>query len=145
MTGACLGQKQCGLRRPVGRERQDFSNFCGVGFKFAGWERTKNFNPRRTLVWPIILGAGLSTTCCGDWLLVIRFNVTFLPLRPSWEKICICILHDGRSLTMYALILWTLQLHFTLWLSAWLLSVNWRTCAWHNTLIFHLALAKVAF
>jgi len=38
---------------------------------------------------PIILDAELHTTCPGDrGLVVIRFNVTFLPLRPCYENIC---------------------------------------------------------
>jgi len=38
-------------------------------------------------VWPIILDAELYTTCPGERVLVvIRFNVTFLPLRPCCEK-----------------------------------------------------------
>ena len=40
--------------------------------------------------WPIILGAGLYTTCRGQRvLIVIRLNATFLPLRPYCEKIFI--------------------------------------------------------
>jgi len=36
-------------------------------------------------VWPITLVAGLCTTCRGERVLVvIRFNVTFLPLRPYY-------------------------------------------------------------
>jgi len=39
-------------------------------------------------VWPIILDAELCTTCPGERVLVaIRFNVTFVPLRPCYEKI----------------------------------------------------------
>ena len=38
-------------------------------------------------VWPITLVAGFYTACRGDRVLVvIRFSVTFLPLRPYWKK-----------------------------------------------------------
>jgi len=38
-------------------------------------------------VWPVTLFAGLYTTCRGDRVLVvIRFKVTFLPLRAYWKK-----------------------------------------------------------
>jgi len=49
----------------------------------------------RECVWPIILGAGLCTTCHGQQvLLVIRFNATFLSLRPYCTKMCTCFLKD---------------------------------------------------
>ena len=52
--------------------------------------------------WPIILGAGLYTTCPGERVLVvIRFNATFLPLRPYCKKICTAFLNDAESLTTY--------------------------------------------
>jgi len=40
-------------------------------------------------VWPISLVVGLCTTCRSEQVLVaIRFNATFLPLRPYCEKMC---------------------------------------------------------
>jgi len=63
-----------------------------------------------------------------SWL--IRFNITFLYLRLYQEKICTCFSKDAEGLITYGcvlwrsqivyffLVLWTLQPHFTLWLSA---------------------------
>ena len=49
--------------------------------------------------WPITLGAGLYTTCRGERVVVvIRFNATFLPLRPY---MCNSFLNDAESLTTY--------------------------------------------
>ena len=40
-------------------------------------------------VWPISLVAELFITCRSEQVLVaIRFNATFLPLRPYCEKMC---------------------------------------------------------
>jgi len=47
MTGAGLGQKQCRLVRVQVRSLR---GEAGVNFAGAGWECTKNFNPRRTLI-----------------------------------------------------------------------------------------------
>jgi len=53
-------------------------------------------------VWTITLVAGLCTACRGEQVVVvIRFNGTFLPLRPYWKKICTCFLNDAESQTMY--------------------------------------------
>jgi len=61
----------------------------------------------RDCVWPIILFAGLYTTRRGGRvLLVIRFNVTFLALRPYWEQMCTSFLNDAESLTTYGCALW---------------------------------------
>ena len=40
---------------------------------------------------------------------VIRFNVTFLPLKPYCEKMGTCVLNDAESLTTYAYALWSSQ------------------------------------
>jgi len=62
-------------------------------------------------VWPEILGAGLHTTYRGELLLVvIRFNVTFLPLRPYCEKLCTCFLKDAERPTIYGCPLWCSQI-----------------------------------
>jgi len=50
-----------------------------------------NYNSGRhastDFVWPVTLFAGLYTTCRGDRVLVvIRFSVTFPPLRSYWKK-----------------------------------------------------------
>jgi len=51
----------------------------------------------QTISDPIILGAGLCTTCRVERVLVvIRFNPTFLPLRPYCEKICTSFLNDAE-------------------------------------------------
>jgi len=50
--------------------------------------------------WSIILGAGFYTTCPGERVLVvIRFNATFLPLRPYCKKLCTSFFNDAESLT----------------------------------------------
>jgi len=36
---------------------------------------------------------------------IIRFKVTFLPLRPYWEKMCTCFLNGEKSLTTYGCML----------------------------------------
>ena len=82
----------------------------------------------RDCVWPIMLDSELYTTCPGERVLVfIRFNATFLPLRPCSENMCTCFSKDAESRTTYGCVLWcspivpilrTLQLHFTLCLSA---------------------------
>ena len=82
-------------------------------------------------VWLITLVAELCRTCRGERVLVvIRFNVTFLPLRLYREKMCTCFLKKVQKcmvrrfdavrlfISIFVLILWTLQPHFTLWLSA---------------------------
>jgi len=79
---------------------------------------------------PISLVAGLCTTCRGEQVLVvIGFNATFLHLRPYCEKsVGYLFLERCKSPRMFRcplwcrqifiFALWTLQLHFTLWLSA---------------------------
>jgi len=48
------------------------------------------------------LVAGHCTTCRGKRVLVaIRFNITFLPLRLFWGKMCICFSKDAESLATY--------------------------------------------
>jgi len=52
--------------------------------------------------WPIILGAVLYTTYRGERvLIVIRFNATFLLLRPYCEEICTSFLNDAEIATTY--------------------------------------------
>ena len=97
---------------------------------FGVWHIFPGSRACRDCVWHIILGAELYTTCPRErMLIVISFIVTFLPLWPYYEKMCTCFSKDAESLTtcgcvlwrnliVYVLILWTLQSHFTLWLSA---------------------------
>jgi len=55
----------------------------------------------------MIVGAGLYTICRGQHVsVVIRFNPTFLPLRPYYEKIYISCLNGAESLTTYGRKLW---------------------------------------
>jgi len=81
-------------------------------------------------VWHIILDAELYTTCPGERVLVAtRFNVTFLPLKLCNEKTRTFFWKDAENLTTYGYVLWcsqivlfvpvlwTLQSHFTLWMS----------------------------
>jgi len=59
----------------------------------------------RDCAWPIILATGLYTTCRGEReLVVIRFNVTFLPLRSHCDKMCTSFLNDAEGLTTYGCI-----------------------------------------
>jgi len=58
-------------------------------------------------VWPITLFAELCTTCRGEQVLVvIRFNVTFPPLRSYWEKNVGLYLFLEKSPTMYGCAFW---------------------------------------
>jgi len=74
------------------------------------------------------LGAGHYETFRGERVLVaIRFNATFLPLRPYCEKLYTTFLNDVESLTTYGCVLWCSQIvcirpyfwaiqpYFTLW------------------------------
>jgi len=66
---------------------------------------------RRDCLWLLILSAGLYTTCPGDRVLVaIRFNVTFLPLRPYHEQMCTCFSKDAGSPTTYGCVFWGSQI-----------------------------------
>jgi len=67
----------------------------------------------RDCMWPTILVARHYTTCRGERVLVvIRFNVTFLPFRPYCEKICTSFLNDTESLTMHGCALWRSQIAY---------------------------------
>ena len=75
----------------------------------------------------------------GERVLATRFNVTFLPSRPCYDKIRTCFSKVAESLTTFGYVLWcsqivcihpyswTLQSHFTLWISAWTLQclIDW--------------------
>ena len=62
-------------------------------------------------VWSITLVARVYTTYAGEQVLVvIRFNATFLPLRPYWEKMPICFLNDAKSLKTIGCVLWCSQI-----------------------------------
>jgi len=60
----------------------------------------------RDCMWPIILDAQLYTTWPGERVLVvIRFNVTILPLRPCCGKMRACFSKDAESRTTYDCVL----------------------------------------
>ena len=61
----------------------------------------------RDCIWPIIFCAGLYTTCRSERVLVVvRFNATFLPLRPYCEKMRTSFLKDAERSTTYGWALW---------------------------------------
>ena len=103
-------------------------------------------------VWPIILDAGLYTTCPGERVLVVmthhvqcnipifeallRKNMyLFLERRRRSNNVMVACF-DAVRLFISFLILWTLQPHFTLWLSARTLQCLfvWG-CACHNAFV----------
>jgi len=110
-------------------------------------------------VWPIILDVELYTTCPGEQVLVvithqvqcdiftfetvIRKNMhLFLErCRRSTNVMVACF--DAVRLFIFFLILWTLQPHFTLWLSARTLQclLVWG-CACHNAFVLYLGLTR---
>jgi len=111
-------------------------------------------------VWPIIFDADLYTTCPGERVIVVmthqvRCNIpTFGAVlrknmhlflercRRSNNVMVACC--DEVRLFIFFLILWTLQPHFTLWLSARTLQCLyvWR-CACHNAFVLYLALTSL--
>ena len=97
------GQYQPRTTRPV------------VLFKLSMWTKFPQHNHDeisgshacRVCVWPIMLDAELYTTCPGERVFVfIRFNVTFLPLRPCCENMRTCFSKDRESRTTYGCVLW---------------------------------------
>ena len=74
----------------------------------------------------IALVAGHYTTCRGERVLVvIRFNITFLPLRLYWGKMRTCFSKDEESLTTYGCALWCSQIVYI------------RTYSFNNTTAFY--------
>jgi len=108
-------------------------------------------------VWPIILDAGLYTTCPGERVLavmtlqvqcniptfeaVLRKNMhSFLERFRRYNNVMVaCFV--AVSLFVFFLILWTLQPHFTMWLNARTLQCFfvWG-CACHNAFVIYLGL-----
>jgi len=111
-------------------------------------------------VWPIILDAELYTTCPGERVLVVMthqfqcniptFQAVFKKnmhlfierCRRSNNVMVACF--DAVRLFIFFLILWTLQPHFTLWLSARTLQCLfvWG-CACHNGFVLYLGLTSL--
>ena len=74
----------------------------------------------------ITLVAGHSTTYRGERVLVvIRFDITFLPLRLYWDKMCTYFSKDAESLTTYGCALWCSQIVYI------------RTSSFNNTTAFY--------
>jgi len=105
----------------------------------------------------ITLVEGHCTTCrCERVLVVIKFIITFLPLRLYWDKMCTCFSKDAESLT-HGCALWCSQIvyirtyyfnitafYFVTEVPAFPLLVWGRVyCAGHNAFVLHLALARV--
>ena len=114
---------------------------------------------RKYCVWPIILDAGLYTTCPGEQVLVVmthqvqcniltfeaisRKNMYLFLERCRSNNVMIAFF-DAVRLFIFFLILWTLQPHFTLWLSARTLQCLfvWG-CACHNAFVLYLVLTSL--
>jgi len=110
-------------------------------------------------VWPIILGAELYTTCPGEQVLVVmthqvqcnipafeavlRKNMRLFLGRCRRSNNVMVACFDAVRLFIFFLILWTLQPHVTLWLSARTLQCLfvWR-CACHNAFVLYLGLTS---
>jgi len=109
-------------------------------------------------VWPIILDAGLYTTCPGERVLVVMTHQVQCNI-PTLEALLWKNMHlflercrsnnvtvacfDAVRLFIIFLILWTLQPHFTLWLSTRTLQCLfvWG-CTCHNAFVLCLGLTS---
>jgi len=107
------------------------------------------------------LVAGHCTTCRGEWVIVvIRFNITFVPLRLYWDKMCTYFSKDAENLTTYGCALWCSQIVYigtysfnnttafyfvTEGPDVPVLAWGHVDCAGHNAFVLHLALARVGF
>jgi len=105
------------------------------------------------------LVAGHCTTCRSERVLVvIRLNITFLPLRLYWDKMCTCFSKDSESLTTYGCALWCNQIVYIRTYSfnnatafcfvtegpdVPMLVWGRVHCAGHNAFVLHIALARV--
>jgi len=95
-----------------------YASLLWCDFRKAYFERL--FRAYLTLV------AGHCTTYHGERILVvIRFNITFLPLRRHWYKMCTCFSKDAASLTTYGCALWCSQIIYI------------RTYSFNNTTAFY--------
>ena len=111
-------------------------------------------------VCPLILYADLYTTCPGERMLVFMTHQVQCNI-PTFEAVSRKNMHwflercrrsnnvmvacfDAVRLFMFVLILWILQPHFTLWLSARTLQCLfvWG-CACHNAFVLYLALTSL--
>jgi len=111
-------------------------------------------------VWPIILDAELYTTCPGERVLVVMTHQVQCNI-PTFEAVLRKNMHlfvercrrsnnvmvacfDAIRLFIFFLILWTLQPHFTLWLSARTLQCLfvWG-CACHSAFVLCLDLTSL--
>jgi len=106
----------------------------------------------RDCVWPMILVAGLYTTCRGERVLVIRFNANIPTFEALLRKNVYLFLNGAKSLTTYGCALWCSQIvyirpyslnttnafYFVTERSDVTVSVL-RMCAGHNAFVSHLA------
>jgi len=110
-------------------------------------------------MWPIILDAELYTTCHGERVLVVMTHQVQCNI-PTFEALLRKNMHlflewcrrsnnvmvacfGAVRLFIFVLILWTLQPHFTLWLSARTLQCLfvWG-CACHDAFVLYLGLTS---
>ena len=136
-----------------------FCYFCTPMYASQLWCDFRKAYFQRLFGAYLTLVAGHCTTCrCERVLVVVRFNITFLPLRLYWYKMCTCFSKDAASLTIYGCALWCSQIAY---IRAY--SFNNTTafyfvtegpdvpvlvwgcvyCAGHNAFVLHLALARV--
>ena len=111
-------------------------------------------------VWPTILDAGLYTTCPGERVLVVmthqvqcyiptfeavlRKNMYFFAERCRRSNNVMVACFDAVRLFIFVLSLWTLQPHFTLWLSARTLQCLFVLgCACHNAFVLYLGFTSL--
>jgi len=81
--------------------------FCTLMYASQLW---CNFRMSRMQRLRVTYNFGCRALCNLPWKasiisVAIRFNITFLPLRPSYEKISTCFLKDAEILTTYACML----------------------------------------
>jgi len=138
------------------RKKCTFCSFCTSIYASQLSGNFKKAYMQRLRV-PIILDAELYTTCPGERVLVvIRFNATFLPLRPYWEKNVYLFLERCRNSINVWLrpFMQTDCLYSSLFfehysrilLCDWVLgrySVCLRAHACHSTFVLYLALTRV--
>jgi len=87
-----------------------FRSFCTSMYASQLWCDFRKTYIRRLRVAYNFGCRALYTFRCERVLVVIRFNVTFVPLRPYCEKMCTCFLNDGKSPTIHGCALWCSQI-----------------------------------
>jgi len=103
-----------------------FRYFCTSMYASQLWCDFRKAYFQRLFGAYLTLVAGHCTTCRGERVLVVvRFNITFLPLRLYWYKMCTCFSKDAASLTTYGCALWCSQIVYI------------RTYSFNNTTAFY--------